>query len=81
LSVSVFEQTEMYCALQPDRAPPDMPITMDQLRLFDDWLGKGGLHKLRVMRAEKMSILPATTTVASTSGEWSAANLLQRCGF
>ena len=35
LSVSVFEKTELSCALQPDRAPPDLPPTMDQLLLFD----------------------------------------------
>ena len=35
LSVSVFEKTEMSCALQPDRAAPDIPMTVDQLLLFD----------------------------------------------
>jgi len=33
------------------------------------------------MRVEKMSILPATTTAATTSGEWSAAHPLQRFDF
>ena len=35
LSVSVFEKTDMSCALQPDRAPLDLPLPMDQLLLFD----------------------------------------------
>ena len=35
LSVSVFETMELSCALQPDRAPPEIPIFRDQLLLFD----------------------------------------------
>jgi hypothetical protein len=35
LSVSVFEKMELSCALQPDRASPNIPFPMDQLRLFD----------------------------------------------
>jgi len=35
LSVSVFEKTEVSCALQPDRSHPDAPITTNQLILFD----------------------------------------------
>ena len=35
LSVSVFEKTEVSCALQPDRSPPDPPIATCQLALFD----------------------------------------------
>ena len=34
-SVSVFEKTEISCALQPDRAPPAPPIAANQLPLFD----------------------------------------------
>jgi len=35
LSVSVFEKTEVSCALQPDRSPPNLPLTANQLILFD----------------------------------------------
>jgi hypothetical protein len=35
LSVSVFEKTEVSCALQPDRFQSDPPITDNQLLLFD----------------------------------------------
>ena len=35
LSVSVFEKTEVSCALQPDRSQPDPPIADNQLILFD----------------------------------------------
>jgi len=35
LSVSVFEKTEVSCALQPDRSQPAPPITANQLILFD----------------------------------------------
>ena len=35
LSVSVFEKTELLCALQPDRVPPKLPSSDNQLILFD----------------------------------------------
>ena len=35
LSVSVFEKIDMSCALQPDRAPLEIPIPREQLLLFD----------------------------------------------
>jgi hypothetical protein len=35
LSVSVFEKTELSCALQPDRSQSDLLITDSQLLLFD----------------------------------------------
>src|SRR5207245_8789160 len=35
LSVSVFEKTEVSCALQPDRSPPELPDPANQLILFD----------------------------------------------
>ena len=35
LSVSVFEKTEVSCALQPDRSQSDQPIADNQLLLFD----------------------------------------------
>jgi transposase len=35
LSVSVFEKTEVSCALQPDRSPPESPIPANQLNLFN----------------------------------------------
>ena len=35
LSVSVFEKTEVSCALQPDRSQPEPPTTANQLILFD----------------------------------------------
>ena len=35
LSVSVFEKTEVSCALQPDRSRPEPPDTANQLILFD----------------------------------------------
>ena len=35
LSVSVFEKTEVSCALQPDRSQPEPPIAANQLILFD----------------------------------------------
>jgi hypothetical protein len=35
LSVSVFEKTEVSCALQPDRSQSDPPIADNQLLLFD----------------------------------------------
>src|SRR5450755_1402366 len=35
LSVSVFEKTEVSCALQPDRSLPELPDLANQLILFD----------------------------------------------
>jgi hypothetical protein len=35
LSVSVFEKTEVSCALQPDRSRPELPDPANQLILFD----------------------------------------------
>lgn len=35
LSVSVFEKTEVSCALQPDRSQPESPIPANQLNLFN----------------------------------------------
>ena len=35
LSVSVFEKTELLCALQPDRSQSDPPVADNQLLLFD----------------------------------------------
>ena len=35
LSVSVFEKTEVSCALQPDRSRPESPNPDNQLILFD----------------------------------------------
>ena len=35
LSVSVFEKTEVSCALQPDRSRPETPDASNQLMLFD----------------------------------------------
>ena len=35
LSVSVFERTEVSCALQPDRSAPEPPDPANQLILFD----------------------------------------------
>ena len=35
LSVSVFEKTEMSCAVRPDRSPADSPRATHQLALFD----------------------------------------------
>jgi hypothetical protein len=35
LSVSVFEKTEISCALQPDRSQSELPPTANQLMLFD----------------------------------------------
>jgi len=35
LSVSVFEKTELACALQPDRSKPESAATATQLILFD----------------------------------------------
>jgi hypothetical protein len=35
LSVSVFEKTEVSCALQPDRSTPELPVATNQLILFD----------------------------------------------
>ena len=35
LSVSVFEKTEVSCALQPDRSQPEPPTAAYQLILFD----------------------------------------------
>ena len=35
LSVSVFEKTEVSCAFQPDRSPPEPPDPGNQLILFD----------------------------------------------
>ena len=34
LSVSVFEKTQISCALQPDATAPEMPISSNQLNLF-----------------------------------------------
>ena len=35
LSVSIFEKTQVSCALQPDRSQPDPPVMPNQLMLFD----------------------------------------------
>jgi hypothetical protein len=35
LSVSVFEKTEVSCALRPDRSQPELLQTDNQLILFD----------------------------------------------
>ena len=35
LSVSVFEKTEVSCALQTDASPIDLPDVANQLNLFD----------------------------------------------
>jgi hypothetical protein len=35
LSVSVFEKTELSCALRPDLAPPELPQSANQLNLFE----------------------------------------------
>ena len=35
LSVSVFEKTEVSCALQPDRSQPASTIPANQLNLFN----------------------------------------------
>ena len=35
LSVSIFEKTQLSCALQPDRSTTDLPSTDNQLILFD----------------------------------------------
>lgn len=35
LSVSVFEKTEISCALRPDRTPSNMPNLANQLIWFD----------------------------------------------
>ena len=35
LSVSVFEKTQISCALQPDRSQPEPPVAVNQLNLFD----------------------------------------------
>ncbi len=35
LSVSVFEKTEISCALQPDRSRPELPLSPNQLILFN----------------------------------------------
>lgn len=35
LSVSVFEKTEVSCALQPDRSQSELPLNANQLNLFD----------------------------------------------
>jgi hypothetical protein len=35
LSVSVFEKTEISCALQPDPSAPQLPLGANQLNLFD----------------------------------------------
>jgi len=35
LSVSVFEKTEVSCALQPDRSPKESPNSANQLNLFE----------------------------------------------
>jgi hypothetical protein len=35
LSVSVFEKTEVSCALQPDASQTDLPDGANQLNLFD----------------------------------------------
>ena len=35
LSVSVFEKTEVSCALQPDRSRTELPDPANQLILFD----------------------------------------------
>ena len=36
LSVSVFEKTEISCALQPDRSRPNQPNFDNQLNLFEN---------------------------------------------
>jgi hypothetical protein len=35
LSVSIFEKTQLSCALQPDRSTTDLPSTDNQLILFN----------------------------------------------
>jgi len=35
LSVSVFEKTQISCALQPDQSAPELPLGANQLNLFD----------------------------------------------
>jgi hypothetical protein len=35
LSVSVFEKTEVSCALQADASQTDLPTVANQLNLFD----------------------------------------------
>ncbi len=35
LSVSVFEKTEISCALQPDRSRAELPLSLNQLILFN----------------------------------------------
>ena len=35
LSVSIFEKTEVSCALQPDQSQPQPPFQTNQLILFD----------------------------------------------
>jgi hypothetical protein len=35
LSVSVFEKTEISCALQPDLPAPELPLGANQLNLFE----------------------------------------------
>lgn len=35
LSVSAFEETEVSCALQPDRSRPELPAPANRLILFD----------------------------------------------
>ena len=35
LSVSVFEKTQISCALQPDASQTDLPDAANQLNLFD----------------------------------------------
>ena len=35
LSVSVFEKTEISCALRPDPSQPEMPQSAKQLNLFE----------------------------------------------
>ena len=53
LSVSVFEIIDMSCALQPDRAPLDLPITMDNCSCSTaDWRHKRSTQKTRAVRRE-----------------------------
>jgi hypothetical protein len=35
ISVSVFEKTELSCALQPIRTAPELPNSANQLNLFN----------------------------------------------
>jgi hypothetical protein len=45
LSVSVFETTEISCALQPGPSLPEMLLGGNQLNLFDFYLDITGAHQ------------------------------------